>query len=273
MSVTKVIVVLSPALYGQYWAQRENRNPAARRIKMNVGTAKTVRELALEFPKATRVFEKLGIDYCCGGGKSLEEACTAANLSASQVLESLVAEDTGPSTNRKDREWKSESLTNLIDHIVSTHHKYTREELARLEPLLEKVCRVHGQNHPELLAIRESFRGLAQELTSHMMKEEVILFPYIARMDEAVTQKDPVPPAPFGTVRNPVTMMMHEHDSAGDALRAMRQSSSAYQTPPDACISYQTLYSALAEFEADLHQHIHLENNILFPRAIEMERG
>jgi regulator of cell morphogenesis and NO signaling len=240
---------------------------------MNVGTAKTVREFALEFPKATRVFEKLGIDYCCGGGKSLEEACLAANLSVIQVLEALLSEDSGPSVNRKEREWQLESLTNLIDDITSTHHKYTREEIARLEPLLDKVCRVHGQNHPELLAIRESFRGLAQELTSHMMKEEMILFPYIVAMDEAVTQKDPAPPAPFGTVRNPVTMMMHEHDSAGEALRAIRQSSSGFQAPPDACISYQTLYKALAEFEADLHQHIHLENNILFPRAIEMERG
>ena len=240
---------------------------------MSVSTAKTVRDLALEIPAATRIFEKLGIDYCCGGHKSLEEACVAAHLSADEVMDSLHSAERGAGAARKDHNWQAGSLADLIAHINATHHKYTREEIARLGPLMDKVCSVHGQNHPELHAIRESFRGLVQELTSHMMKEEMVLFPYIVRMEEAVIQKDPVPPPPFGTVQNPVTMMMHEHDSAGEALRAMRQSSSGYQPPPDACISYQTLYKAVADFEADLHQHIHLENNILFPRAIEMERG
>jgi len=240
---------------------------------MSVSTAKTVRDLALEIPAATRIFEKLGIDYCCGGHKSLEEACAAANLSAEEVMDSLLSAERGAGAAGTDRNWQAEPLAKLIAHIYSTHHNYTREEIARLGPLLDKVCSVHGQNHSELLAIRESFRDLAQELTSHMMKEEMVLFPYIVRMEEAVIQKDPVLPPPFGTVQNPVAMMMHEHDSAGEALRAMRQSSGAYQPPAEACISYQTLYKALADFEADLHQHIHLENNILFPRAIEMERG
>jgi regulator of cell morphogenesis and NO signaling len=145
--------------------------------------------------------------------------------------------------------------------------------MARLAPLFDKVCSVHGQNHPELQQIRASFRGLVQELTMHMMKEERVLFPYIVRMEEAVIQKEPVLPSPFGSVQNPVSMMEHEHDSAGNALRAMREASIGYTTPPEACISYQTLYKALAEFEADLHQHIHLENNILFPRAIAMEKA
>jgi regulator of cell morphogenesis and NO signaling len=138
--------------------------------------------------------------------------------------------------------------------------------------LLGKVCSVHGGNHPEVLRIRAAFDGLAQELTTHMMKEEMVLFPYIARMEESVTAHEPVLPPPFGSVQNPVAMMRHEHDNAGEALREMRRISSGYTPPPDACISYRTLYQALAEFEADLHQHIHLENNILFPRAIEMER-
>jgi len=138
--------------------------------------------------------------------------------------------------------------------------------------LFEKVCSVHGKNHPELLRIQATFAGLAQELTMHMMKEEMVLFPYVVRMEEAVMQKEPVLPAPFGTVQNPVSMMMHEHDSAGEALRVMRKASGGYMPPADACASYQTLYRALVEFEADLHQHIHLENNILFPRAIEMEK-
>lgn len=239
---------------------------------MSVSTAKTVRELAVELPEATRIFEKLGIDYCCGGGKSLEEACAASNLSPEEVLDSLELAEETARTKQKDRNWQAEPLAELIDHIKGTHHKYTREEIARLGPLFDKVVSVHGKNHPELQQVRTVFHGLAQELSSHMMKEEVVLFPYIVRMEEAVIQKEPVMPAPFGTVQNPVAMMMHEHDSAGDALKAMRQASAGYTPPGDACVSYQTLYRALADFEKDLHQHIHLENNILFPRAIEMEQ-
>jgi regulator of cell morphogenesis and NO signaling len=121
--------------------------------------------------------------------------------------------------------------------------------------------------------MRAIFGDLARELTMHMMKEEAVLFPYIARMEESVTAKEPVLPPPFGSVRNPVAMMMHEHNDAGNALHAMRRAGSDYAAPSDACISYQTLYKALAEFEMDLHQHIHLENNILFPRAVEMEQA
>jgi len=139
--------------------------------------------------------------------------------------------------------------------------------------LLEKVCSVHGKKHPELFGIRETFEGLSQELTTHLMKEEMVLFPYIERMEEAIFQSEPVLPAPFGSVHNPIAMMEHEHDSAGNALRAIRKASGDFTPPNDACISYQTLYKALADFEADLHQHIHLENNILFPRAIMMEQG
>jgi regulator of cell morphogenesis and NO signaling len=239
---------------------------------MSVSSAKTVREVALEFPAATRIFEKLGIDYCCGGNKSLEEACASRNLSTEEVWQSLAS--AGPTgADPIERNWQAEPFADLIAHITSKHHKYTREEIARLGPLLEKVCSVHGANHAELLQIRERFHGLAQELASHLMKEEMVLFPYLVRMEQAVVQNNPVPPVPFGTVQNPVAMMMHEHDSAGEALGAMRQLSGGYAPPGDACISYQTLYKALADFEADLHQHIHLENNILFPRALEMERG
>jgi regulator of cell morphogenesis and NO signaling len=240
---------------------------------MTVSTSKTVRELAVEMPESTRVFEKLGIDYCCGGGKSLEEACAASNISVDEVLVRLELAEQSAQANTTDRNWFSEPLADLVDHIKNTHHRYTREELARLTPLLEKVCSVHGKNHPELLPIRAAFRGLAQELTTHMMKEEMVLFPFIVRMEEAVIEGEPVLPPPFGTVQNPVSMMMHEHDAAGDALKAMRQASAGYTAPADACISFQTLYRALADFETDLHQHIHLENNILFPRAIKMEMG
>jgi regulator of cell morphogenesis and NO signaling len=240
---------------------------------MSVSTARTVRELAVEIPEATRIFEKLGIDYCCGGNKSLEEACAASNLSVDEVLDSLELAEQTARVKQKDRNWQTEPLADLVAHINGTHHKYTREEIARLGPLFDKVLSVHGKNHPELQHLRATFRGLAQELTMHMMKEEAVLFPYIVRMEEAVIEREPVLPPPFGTVQNPVAMMMHEHDSAGEALRSMRQASAGYTPPGDACISYQTLYKALADFEKDLHQHIHLENNILFPRAIEMERA
>ena len=240
---------------------------------MSVSTLKTVREWAVENPEATRIFEKFGIDYCCGGSKSLEEACATAKHSIDEVLDSLELAEQQAKTKQKDRNWRVEPLADLVDHITHTHHKYTREEIARLGPLFDKVVSVHGKNHPELQQVRAVFRGLAQELTMHMMKEEAMLFPYIVRMEEAVIQREPVIPPPFGTVENPVTMMMHEHDSAGDALRAIRQLSSNYTAPGDACISYQTLYKALSEFEKDLHEHIHLENNILFPRAIAMERA
>jgi regulator of cell morphogenesis and NO signaling len=132
---------------------------------------------------------------------------------------------------------------------------------------------VHGNNHPELFELRATFEGLAQELGAHLMKEEMVLFPYIIRMEETVIEKVPIPPPPFGSVQNPVSMMEHEHDSAGSALRSLRETSHGYTVPPDACASFQTLYKTLAEFEADLHQHIHLENNILFPRAIELEKA
>jgi regulator of cell morphogenesis and NO signaling len=240
---------------------------------MSVTTEKTVREFALENPAATRVFEKLGIDYCCGGNQSLDQACRAANLAVDQVLDSLEMAEQTTRAAQNVHDWQGEPLADLTAHIISTHHKYTREEIARLGPLFEKVCSVHGKNHPELPDARATFAGLAQELTNHMMKEEMVLFPYIVRMEEAVIQKEPVLPPPFGSVQNPISMMEHEHDSAGNALRALRQASGGYAPPADACISYRTLYQALSEFEADLHQHIHLENNILFPRAIAMEQA
>ena len=239
---------------------------------MSAIAERTLRELAVENPGATRVFERLGIDYCCGGNQTLEQACQGRNLSVDEVRDSLQAAQHSAETGREDRAWQTESLGDLVSHITNTHHKYTREEISRLGPLFAKVCSVHGANHPELLQLRDVFAGLSQELATHLMKEEMVLFPYIIRMEEAVIEKALILPPPFGTVQNPVSMMEHEHDSAGNALRTLREISRGYTTPRDACISYQTLYKALADLEADLHQHIHLENNILFPRAIELEK-
>jgi regulator of cell morphogenesis and NO signaling len=241
-------------------------------MAMTTLTTKTVREVATENPAATRVFEKLGIDYCCGGNQSLEQACERVNLSVEQVLDSLAMAEQTAGAAQSARDWNNEPLSELIAHITNTHHKFTREEVVRLSALLDKVCKVHGKNHPEVMQIRVVFAELAQELTTHLMKEEMVLFPYITRLEEAAIENEPVIPAPFGTIQNPIAMMEHEHDSAGNTLRAMRKASSDYSAPEDACFSYRTLYSALAAFEADLHQHIHLENNILFPRAIAMEK-
>lgn len=239
---------------------------------MNVTTEKTVRDLALEKPGAARAFEKLGIDYCCGGKQTLDQACRAAGLPAKTVLDAIdEASRSGAAAG--STQWQKEHLADLISHIKNTHHKYTREEIARLGPLFDKVCSVHGQQHPELLELRATFQGLAEELATHLMKEEMVLFPYIERMEESVSQNEPILPSPFGSVQNPVSMMEHEHDSAGNALRTLRAKSHGYVHPSGACASYQALYKALAEFEADLHQHIHLENNILFPRAIALENA
>lgn len=239
---------------------------------MTLTTARTVRDYAIETPQTIRVFEKLGIDYCCGGNRPLEEACAAANLQFDEVLKSLetaVAEPVKPS----ERELRAGSLGEIIAHIVQAHHAYVRREIPEIERLLEKVCSKHGGNHPEVGQIRGVFHGLGKELSTHLMKEESVLFPYIERMEESVSQQEPILPPPFGTVANPVRMMEHEHDDAGAALKAMRAASRDYNPPSDACTTFRALYQALANFEKDLHQHIHLENNVLFPRALEMETG
>jgi regulator of cell morphogenesis and NO signaling len=233
-------------------------------------TTKTVKEYALEMPGATRIFEKLGIDYCCGGGKSLAEACAKAGVAVDEVLGSLKGIENTDETSSSEG-WQTASLAALIAHIVEKHHTFTRLELARLEALLAKVCGVHGQNHPELFRIQKQFQELSRELEPHMLKEERVLFPYIIEMEEAAKNNRTLHAPPFGTVRNPVRVMMAEHDAAGDILREMREASSDYTVPEDACINYKTLYDALKALEVDLHQHIHLENNILFPRAAEME--
>ena len=237
---------------------------------MTIATTKTVGEIAAEMPGSTREFEKLGIDYCCGGSRTLGEACAEANISIDEALARL--EKSLASTESAGiKDWQKKLLADLIDHIKTTHHAFVREECQRIEALAAKVVGVHGKNHPELLQVQEVFTALAEELRVHLMKEEQVLFPYILRMEESVLAGETAPPAMFGTVVNPIRIMMQEHDGAGDALRSLHDITSDYKVPEDACISYRTLYQALQGFEADLHQHIHLENNILFPRAVAME--
>ena len=239
---------------------------------MNISDTTTVRDLAVGVPGATRVFESFGIDYCCGGHRPLAVACREASLPVEDLTRSL--EEAGRASQPgPERDWRQEPLAALIEHIIDTHHSGARQELDRLEKLFDKVCSRHGRNHQELFEARKTFHQLRQDLIPHMLKEEQVLFPYIMRMEKAVGEDRPIPPPFFGTVRNPVRTMMTEHDTAGDLLKRLRGITDGYTTPPDGCISFQTLYQALAAFEADLHQHIHLENNILFPRASEMEEN
>ncbi len=240
---------------------------------MNLTMEKTVRELAMENPGAAKVFEKLGIDYCCGGKQTLEQACLAAGVESGKVVNALAAAQSIGEAKANATDWQSTPLADLIAHISTIHHEYTRQAIARLGPLFDKVCAAHGANHPELFELRQTFGNLGAELTTHLMKEELVLFPYVERMEESVVQKEPIVASPFGSVQNPVAMMEHEHDSAGDALRRLRSDSNGFVPPPDGCASYQVLFRSLAELEADLHQHIHLENNILFPRAIALEKA
>jgi regulator of cell morphogenesis and NO signaling len=239
---------------------------------MTLGPKATVREFATSIPNAARLFEQVGIDYCCGGSRTLSDACARAGLSLAVVLQRLEeGESEQQQYSSTDPQVESAGLNALVDHIVTRHHGYVKQEIPRLQQLLKKVVAVHGGGHPELPVIQQNFQSLAAEMTSHMMKEENVLFPYIVELEKAVQQgKAPRRPM-FGTIANPVHMMELEHESSGDALKRMHEASSGYTAPENACFSYRTLYAALAEFEADMHRHIHLENNILFPRAVNME--
>ena len=236
-----------------------------------ITTHMTVRDVANELPQSTRLFEKLKIDYCCGGNRTLAEGCMSAGVDVYAVMQMLTEATQQNSKDESALDFQNASLPQLITHILDTHHVFTKSEMERLQLLADKVLAAHGGNHPELVHLDELLTHLCADLKPHMFKEEQVLFPYIVAMARAADQQGAVPFAPFGTVNNPIRMMMREHDTAGEILRELRSLTSDYKVPADACISYQTLYQALENFEKDLHQHIHLENNILFPKALDME--
>ncbi len=232
---------------------------------------RTVREIALELPLTTRVFEEFKIDYCCHGDVPFDEACTTAGTSPDLVIEKiemlLSSEGAAPTDS-----FKAMRLRDLIGHIIEKHHIFTRNEIRHLMPLMSKVARRHGEYHRNLVEMEEVFKSLCSELGLHMKKEEMVLFPYIEILETAdELGRMPMPP-PFGTVRNPVTMMVSEHENAGKMLARLRSLSEDYELPEGACPSFTALYHRMEAFEKDLHQHIHLENNLLFPRAIELEK-
>ena len=199
----------------------------------------------------------------------MNEACGAAGVLPQDIVDAIEHEKAADPD--VDKECAKLDQQALVDHIISTHHVFTRYELARLARLIEKVVSVHGVRHRELFKVQEIFLRLYDDLTPHLLKEENVLFPYIIEMAKAVQRGSRCESPCFGTVQNPVRMMSVEHETAGELLSQLRKLTSNYTVPADGCISYQTLYRALADFETDLHEHIHLENNILFPRAVQME--
>ena len=229
----------------------------------------TVREIALQEPASMRVFERFGIDYCCGGRKPLAEACAAGNIEVDVVIAALesAAIESAPAV----KDWQLSPLEELVAHIVATHHSYVKTELPRLAVLAQKVVNRHGTQRAELPKLQSALAQLDAELTQHLAKEEAVLFPYIVQLERARAAGSARPASCFGNVANPIEMMTQEHDAAGALLAEMRRLSGNFTTPPDACPTYHAYYDGLREFEQDLHQHIHLENNILFPRAIVLE--
>ncbi|MGH9486239.1 MAG: iron-sulfur cluster repair di-iron protein [Terriglobales bacterium] len=219
----------------------------------------SVGELAIETPGAARVFEKLGIDFCCGGKKSLEAACLEKGIGLKTVLRALADQGQNPKAAAPDLHWRAEPVQSLMTYIVERHHHYVRTETPRIEQWMEKCIAAHGARHPELQQVRHTFAAMASEMAQHMAKEELILFPAIARASTGGAS---------ASLAAPVKMMMIEHDHSGRDLAEIRKASGDYTPPPDVCATYRSLYRALAEFEADLRQHVHLENNILFPRAL-----
>lgn len=231
----------------------------------------TVRDIAIEKPASIRVFEKFGIDYCCGGRMPLTQACEERAIDPQAVLaaiESAMGAATPGTTN-----WSTAPLSELCAHIVETHHAYVRRELPRLEQLAQKVVSRHGDTHAELPRIQELVGSLGEELLQHLNKEEAVLFPYVVNLEKSLSNCGPRSLGCFGAISNPIRVMMAEHDAAGAALAEMRTLSRGFTPPEGACPTYRGFYQALAEFEHDLHQHVHLENNILFPRAIEMDES
>jgi regulator of cell morphogenesis and NO signaling len=241
--------------------------PAADRSEGSMSGTRPVRDFVLDRPEAARTFESFGIDYCCDGARPLADACKSVNRSIESVLAEL---NKCPSADPQ-KDWRQQSLTDLANYIVAKHHTFTRAEIDRLSALIAKVAGQHSQNHPELAAVQTTFAALVGELREHMDKEENLLFPYIAELEEAARVQKRAPEPIFGSVQNPVAVMIMEHEASGQALEKIRAATGNYSVPSDGCASYRVLYEALPAFTADLHQHIHLENNILFPRAIELE--
>jgi regulator of cell morphogenesis and NO signaling len=232
--------------------------------------SRTVAELVSENYKTADVFKKYGIDFCCGGGSLLAEICERKNIDFSEVESDLLSLDSKTDRAHDYDHWE---LDFLIDYIVQTHHSYIRENIPVLIQYSEKLAKVHGHHYTEVMEIDQLLHGVLQELDMHMKKEEHILFPFIKELAIARREGREIPTPPFGTIQNPIAMMESEHDNAGDAFHRIAELTNQYTPPPTACNTHRVLYAKIEEFEDDLHMHIHLENNILFPKAIKIEQS
>jgi regulator of cell morphogenesis and NO signaling len=235
---------------------------------MELDVNKSVGEIAAAFPGVVKVFEKFRIDYCCAGHLPLAEACANRGVAVDDVVASIA---TWMPQAQPERDWNAASLDELSNHIVEKYHETTRESLERISRLVRKVVGVHGGNHPELLRLADECDRLANDMIPHMLKEEQVLFPYVTNLERALIDGQPAPTPFFGTVKNPVRKMMEEHDVVGEILGEIRKVTAEYAAPEDACGSFRELYRTLEELERETHMHIHLENNIYFPRAVALE--
>lgn len=233
---------------------------------MSITIEKTVGQLVAENPARARVFEKHRIDYCCAGKVPLSQACTKKGVDHDVIVQELAEVDATVPPAEKD--WTVAPLGELADHIVSTHHAYLNMELPRLDAMSARVAEVHGDRAPETVEVYKVFVEFRRELEDHAMKEEQILFPWIKRMEGGA---DSASPFPMATVKSPIRCMEDEHEAAGAALEKFRELTNNYQPPMDACNTWRVLYASLETLEQDMHVHIHKENSILFPRAIELE--
>ncbi len=231
----------------------------------------TLGEITAKDLRKAEVFKQYGLDYCCGGKKTVTQACEEKGIDPAVVRAALQKTGSVVESNAVSRfdTWEPDFLA---DYIVNNHHGYVRRALAELPSYLAKLEQAHGSSHPELKRINELFLAVRGELESHMMKEERILFPYIRQLASAKREGGPLPPAGFGSIANPIRMMEAEHQSAGGAMEEINRLSQNYVVPDDGCATYSMVYGELRKFEDDLHQHIHLENNILFPKAIDLEK-
>ena len=228
--------------------------------------SKKVSKIVAENFKTAKVFTHYGIDFCCNGGIPLEQACEAKSVDLNELLGQLKVELSSP----EEVSYKEMSPSQLIHHIVNTHHKYVESTIPVIKTYLEKLSRVHGERHPELHQVRELFEQSADDLSAHMKKEELILFPFINAMEKALDSGENLAQPKFGHIDNPVAMMEDEHAQEGERFRKIAELTSDYNCPPDGCQTYRAAFAVLDEFESDLHKHIHLENNILFPNARRM---
>lgn len=229
----------------------------------------TIGELVAKDFRKAEIFKKFNLDFCCGGKKTIAQACNDKKVDIMEIENELNKIDTqGDQTSHKFDEWE---LDFLVDYILNTHHKYVKNAIPILLDYTSKVAKVHGKEHPEVIEIADKFYVAAEELNGHMCKEEQILFPYIKQLVSANSNKSTIPGSVFETIKNPINMMEHEHDLVGDIFKTIRELSNNYTPPEDGCTTYKVSFLKLKEFEEDLHQHIHLENNILFPKSIKLE--